>query len=299
MNYKSALLGAVPLVLGGLLSPQQVVAATAVTVNGQTCGNLTSLETTPNQVTLSSDGNCGGSGVAQTPANVVDHTMSAVTEGSSGSVDVSAGIVVQLPYSVSIASQPGLAGASATASGNTVTYHAPPVGTVTADGTPDSFTYMVTDGSNNNATAAVNVTVNMGDVNSNGACVNSATILCKTPDLDITQTGGEIRYIPRDAGITHVWTIPPGKWNQGYYGATIGLRYVTASSLPVTISISDNYAADSTDTTWCTAVVSREEGLQLGYASSGGYVYACQLDPAKTYYFRVSGAKAGSYWLVW
>ncbi len=299
MNYKSALLGAFPLIWGSLFSPQQAAAATAVTINGQSCGNLTSLETTPTQVSISSDGNCGGGGSSDTPANVVDRTMAAVTEGTTGSLDVSAGVVVQLPYSVSIASQPGLTGASATASGNTVTYHAPPVGTVTADGTPDSFTYTITDGSAapNSVTATVNVTVNMGDVNTSGACVNSSTIECKTPDLDISQTGGEIRYIARDAGITHVWTIPAGQWNKTYYGGTIGLRYVTASSLPVTISISDNYAADSTDTTWCTKVVDREEGLQLGYSEQ--YQYSCQLDPAKDYYFRVSGAKAGTYWLVW
>ena len=298
MNYKSALLGAFPLILGSLLSPGQAEAATAVTINGQSCGNLTSLETTPTQVSISSDGNCAGGGTSDTPANVVDRTMAAVTEGTTGSLDVSAGVIVRLPYSVSIASQPGLAGASATASGNTVTYHAPPVGTVTADGTPDSFTYTVTDGSAapNSVTATVNVTVNMGD-NTSGACVNSSTIECKTPDLDISQTGGEIRYIARDAGITHVWTIPAGQWNKTYYGGTIGLRYVTASSLPVTISISDSYAADSTDTTWCTKVVDREEGLQLGYSEQ--YQYSCQLDPAKDYYFRVSGAKSGTYWLVW
>ena len=299
MNYKSALLGAFPLILGSLLLPQQASAATAVTVNGQPCGNLTSLETTPAQVTLSSDGSCtGGGNVGDTPANVVNHTLGPVTEGETGSVDVTTGVIVQLPYSVSIASQPSLSGSSATASGNTVTYKAPPPGTVTADGTSDSFTYTITDGSAtpNSVTATVNVTVNMGDVNTSGACVNSATIQCMTPDLDISQTGGEIRYVERDAGITHVYTIPPGKRVSSYYGATIGVRYVTASSLPITISLSDNYAADSASSS-CTLIVDREEGVQIAYSEQ--YQYSCLLDPAKTYYFRVSGAKAGTYWLVW
>jgi len=296
MNNKSALLGAFPLIWGSLLLSQSAVAATAVTVNNQPCGNLTSLETTPGQVTLSVDGDCGSGGTSETPANVVDHTISAVTEGTTGTVDVTSGVIVQLPYTVSIASQPGLSGASASVNGNVVTYQAPPIGTVSADGTPDSFTYTISDTSTapNSVTKTINVTVNMGDVNTNGACVNSATILCKTPDLDISQTGGEIRYIERDAGVTHVWTIPPGKRQS--YQANIGVRYVTASSLPVTISLSDNYAADTTASN-CTINVDREEGYLVWYSEE--LTYRCLLDPAKTYYFRVGGAKAGSYWLVW
>ena len=273
----------------------QYAGATGVTVNGNDCGNLTSLDSTPGQVTLVVDGNCGSGGGGDTPSNVVNRTIAPVTEGTSGSVDVSTGVSVQLPYTVSV-TQPGLTGASASVSGGQVTYFAPPVGTVTADGTPDSFTYTVTDSSAapNSVTATVNVTVNKGDINTNGACVNSSTIECKTPDLDISQTGGEIRYVTRDAGITHVWTIPPGK--RVSYEANIGVRYVTASSLPIKISLSDNYAADSASTA-CTLTVDREEGYLIWYSES--LSYRCLLDPAKTYYFRVSGAKAGTYWLVW
>jgi hypothetical protein len=292
MNHKSALLGALPLICGALL-PQQVT-ATGVTVNGNDCGNLTSLDTTPGQVTMVVDGTCG-SGGADTPANVTTRTMPAVTEGASVSLDVSSGVLVQLPYTVTV-SQPGLTGASANVSGGTVTYFAPPVGTVTADGTPDSFSYTITDSSAtpNTATASINVTVDQGEINTNGACVNSTNILCKTPDLDISNTGGEIRYVTRDAGVTHVWTIPPGK--RVAYEANIGVRYVTASSLPITISLSDNYAADSASGV-CTLTVDREEGYLVWYSES--LSYRCLLDPAKTYYFRVSGAKAGTYWLVW
>ncbi len=299
MKYKTALLGALPLILGGLFSFPSAGAATAVTVNGHSCGNLTSLETTPARVTVSSDGSCtGGGNTEDTPANVVNHSLGPVTEGETDSVDVTAGVIVKLPYSVSIASQPGLSGASATATGNTVTYHAPPVGTVTADGTQDSFTYKITDDSAapNAVTATVNVTVNQGDANTSGACVNSSTILCKTPDLDISQTGGEIRYVERDGGVTHVYTIPPGKRVSSYNGATIGVRYVTTASLPITISLSDSYSTDSASSL-CTLSVTRAEGIQIAYSEQ--YQYSCLLDPAKTYYFRVSGAKTGSYWLVW
>ncbi|GEM_PF-3776708 len=299
MNYKSVLFGVMPLICVGLLIPQYGAAATNVTVNNQSCGTLTSLETTPGQVTLSVDGDCGSGSATDTPANVADYTLPAVTEGTTATKDVSTGVIVQLPYTVSIATQPGLTGASATVSGNVVTYYAPPVGTVSADGTPDSFTYRIADSSAapNAVTGTISVTVNQGDSNSSGACVNSSTIVCKTPDLDISTTGGEIRYITRDAGITHVYTIPPGKRVGTYYGATIGLRYVTASSLPVTISLSESYNQDSPDTTYCTIAVDREEGVQIGYSEQ--YQYSCLLDPAKTYYFRVSGAKAGTYWLVW
>ncbi|WP_456373479.1 hypothetical protein [Thiolapillus sp.] len=295
MNYKSVLFGVMPLICAGLLIPQYGAAATNVTVNNQSCGTLTSLETTPGQVTLSVDGDCGSGSATDTPANVADYTLPAVTEGTTATKDVSTGVIVQLPYTVSIATQPGLTGASATVSGNVVTYYAPPVGTVAADGTPDSFTYRIADGSTapNSVTGTISVTVNKGDVNSNGACVNSATIVCRTPDLDISTTG-EFRYLTRDAGVTDVWTIPPGK--RQTYEANIGIRYVTASSLPVTISLSENYAADSTANA-CTIVVDREEGYLVWYSET--LSYRCLLDPAKTYYFRVSGAKTGSYWLVW
>ncbi|WP_457675337.1 hypothetical protein [Thiolapillus sp.] len=298
MNNKSALLGAFPLIWGSLVLSQSAVAATAVTVNNQPCGNLTSLETTPEQVTLSVDGDCGSGNAADTPANVVNRTIAAVTEGTTGSVDVMPGVIVQLPYSIAIASQPTLSGASASVSGTTVVYQAPPVGTVAADGTADSFTYTISDSSAapNAVTATVNVTVNKGDVNTNGACVSTPTLLCKTPDLDISQTGGQIKPIERDAGVTHVWTIPPGKRVSTYYGATIGIRYVTASSLPVTISLSDNYAVDASGSL-CTVVVDREEGALIGYSEQDPYT--CLLDPAKTYYFRVSSPEAGTYWLVW
>ncbi len=128
------------------------------------------------------------------------------------------------------------------------------------------------------------------------ACMDSSTIVCKTPELDISQTGGEIRYIDRPAGISHVYTIPPGKRVARYYGATIGLRYVTVASLPVTISLSETFDQDSPES-YCTVVIDREEGVQIGYSEQ--YEYSCLLDPSKTYYFRVSGAKAGNYWLVW
>ncbi len=134
------------------------------------------------------------------------------------------------------------------------------------------------------------------DADVQASCMDSSTIVCKTPDLDISQTGGEIRYIDRPAGITHVYTIPPGNRVARYYGATIGLRYVTTPSLPVTISLSEFFDQDSSDS-YCTVVVDREEGAQIGYSEH--YEYACLLDPAKTYFFRVSGAKTGSYWLVW
>ncbi len=242
------------------------------------------------------DAHCDGGGLPDSPANVVDHTLPAVSEGTSASVDVLVGVVVQAPYTVSIASQPQLPGASATASGNIVTYHAPPPGTVSSDGTPDSFTYSITDSSPppSSATATIHVTVDHSEVHGEGACVDSSTILCKTPDLDISNTGGEFRYISRRAGITHVWTIPPGK--RVSYEANIGIRYVTQSSLPVTISLSDDYASDSTAGT-CTKIVDREEGALIWYSES--LSYRCLLDPQKTYYFRVSGANAGTYWLVW
>ncbi|BAO43431.1 hypothetical protein [Thiolapillus brandeum] len=294
MNYKLALLGGLSL-MGSALLPEYVM-ATGVTVNGSDCGNLTSLDTTPSQVTMVTDGACGSGGSVDTPSGVVNRTMPNVTEGASVSLDVSPGLTVKLPYTVTIDQQPGLSGATASVSGSTVTYFAPSVGTVTANGTPDSFTYTVTDSSAapNSVTATVNVSVDQGEINTNGACVGSANIECRTPDLDISSTGGEIRYVTRDAGITHVWTIPPGK--RVSYEANIGVRYVTPSSLPITISLSDNYAADSASSS-CTISVDREEGYLIWYSES--LSYRCLLDPAKTYYFRVSGAKAGTYWLVW
>jgi len=303
MKYNSALLSVFSLISSFMLS--QYAGATSVTVNGVDCGNFTSLNVTPDQVSLVADGTCtsgngggGGGGGANpdTPSNVLNRTIGSVTEGESGSIDVSTGLAVQLPYTVSV-TQPGLAGASASVSGSQITYHAPPAGTVSADGTPDSFTYTVTDSSAapNSVTATINVTVNKGNINANnGACVNSSTILCKTPELDISQTGGEFRYVDRSANITHVWTIPPGK--RISREANIGVRYVTAPSLPVTISLSDNYAADSSSAA-CTRTVNREDGFLIWYSEI--LSYRCLLDPAKTYYFRISGAKAGTYWLVW
>ena len=67
---------------------------------------------------------------------------------------------------------------------------------------------------------------------------------------------------------------------------------MVGKSLPVTISLSDKYDSDSADSL-CTKVIDREEGGMIGYSET--YQYSCQLNPSKTYYFRVSGDRGGSY----
>ncbi len=269
---------------------------------GYTCGDahiclpalgcFTNQDCLDAQATVCKDGRCTNDDCSKmvTPAGVRDLDMGTVMEQDTVSMDISNGIVVLLPFTVSVGT-PILSGASVSVDGSTITYHAPPAGTVPSDGTMDSFSFSVTDSSqspDNMATATM--TVSVYKTQTPDECIPSPTIECKTPDLDISTTG-EIRYISRRGGVTQVWTIPPG-YRQKVQAHVI-ISYLTG--LPLTFSMSDSYAVDSPYEA-CTLNVDNSEGKAIWYVENG-QTFWCNLDPEKTYFLRISGENDGEYWL--
>ncbi len=293
MGLRSFLISAVPVFCVGVLSSQLAVAAVAVEINdgngGVLCsGSLVDMSTTTNQVTVGMDGNCG-SGSGNLVSSQID--MGSIDEGSYTALTktIFDGVMLTPPIAIQLdLNNPPMQGTVASISAaDDLTYNVSySTANVRVDSnTLDSFGVIVSDAAGQSATLTFSVTVN--DVAApppppTGDCTPTTTIICKG-DLDLT-TNGEQYYVPIDLNTTQVWVIAPDK--RGSYEA-FSFRYLTDV---MTVSVSENYAVDST-VEFCTKQVA-SGSLYLNEIATYGQ---CHVDPNKTYYLRVTSPKSGSY----
>ncbi|WP_456376824.1 hypothetical protein [Thiolapillus sp.] len=244
------------------------------------------MSTTTNQVTVGMDGNCGSGGgnlvSSQVDMGSIDEgNYVPLTEKIFDSVTLTPPIDIQLDQN-----NPPMQGAVASISVDSdLTYNVSySAANVRVDNnTPDSFAVVVSDAAGQAATLTFSVTVNdVADPPPGGACVSTATIICKG-DLDLT-VNGERYDVPIDLNTTHVWTIKPE--NRAAYENFV-FDYL---SNPMTVSLSDNYAIDSANPD-CTKTV-KTGNL---YLSESGATYQCPAQSDVVYYLRISSPSSGRY----
>ncbi len=294
MGLRSFLASAVPVFCVGVLSPQLAVAAVAVEINdgnGEVLcsGNLVSMSTNTNQLTVGMDGNCG-SGTGSLVSSQIN--MGSVDEGSYTALTnaILGGVMLTPPVSVQAdeSNKAGIPGADVSISINAdstynVSYSA---ANVRVDSnTLDSFGILVSDAAGQSATLTFSVTVN--DVAApppppTGDCVPTTTLVCKG-DLDLT-LNGEQYAVPIDLGTTQVWAIKPE--NRSDFENLV-FDYL---SDPMTVSLSTSYATDSTDPD-CTKII-KTGNL---YMNTSDVAYQCHVQPDVIYYLRITSPVSGRY----
>ena len=172
------------------LSANFVQAATSVTIiDGgdtprtlQNCGDLMELNTTPNNVTVKTTGQCSvsGTGGVDTPTAVyIDYGN--VAESSTVTIDVNDyDIIVTNPSSVNVTSATSSEGGSITRTGSKIIWSVPEV---TGGDKPATITYTIDDASDGTpSTSTISLNIQDGVTPPpSGSCVETGNIVCKGP----------------------------------------------------------------------------------------------------------------------